>query len=129
MQRSRLTYFSFVIVTILLGLLSRHIEGIPLFIGDILWGLMVYFMARFLFINKSIKWVTIASLLFCYAIEFSQLYQAPWINNIRHTVIGGLILGETFVWSDLLCYTVGISAGILVNVVPGKHWKNRQDLS
>lgn len=129
MQRSRLTYFIFIVTTILLGLLSRHIDGVPLFIGDILWGLMVYFIVRFLFINKSIKWVTIASLLFCYAIEFSQLYQAPWINNIRHTVIGGLILGETFVWSDLLCYTVGISAGILVNVLPGKHWKNRQDLS
>ena len=90
---------------------------------------MVYFIVRFLFINQSIKWVTIASLLFCYAIEFSQLYQAPWINNIRHTVIGGLVLGETFVWSDLLCYTVGIGIGILVNVLPGKHWKDHQDLS
>lgn len=129
MQRARLTYFIFIVTTILLGLLSRHIEGAPLFIGDILWGLMVYFIVGFLFINKSIRWVSIASLLFCYAIEFSQLYQAPWINNIRHTVIGGLVLGETFVWSDLLCYTIGIGIGILVNVLPGKHWKNRRDLS
>lgn len=129
MQRSRLTYFIFIVSTILLGLLSRHVEGIPLFIGDILWGLMVYFIVGFLFVNKNIRWVSIASLLFCYAIEISQLYQAPWINNIRHTVIGGLILGETFVWSDLLCYTIGIGIGILVNVLPGKHWKDRQDLS
>ena len=129
MQGSRLTYFSLTIITVVLGLLSRHISCIPLFIGDILWGLMVYFIVRFLFINQSIKWVAIASLLFCYAIEFSQLYQAPWINNIRHTVIGGLVLGETFVWSDLLCYTLGIVIGILVNVLPGKHWKDRQDLS
>ena len=125
MQKSHLTYLALIIITILLGLLSRHINGVPLFIGDILWGLMVYFIVRFLFINQSIKWVTIASLLFCYAIEFSQLYQAPWINNIRHTVIGGLVLGETFVWSDLLCYAVGIGIGILVNVLPGKHWKDR----
>jgi len=95
--------------------MSRHISGIPLFIGDILWGLMVYFVVRFLLIKQSIKSVVIISLLFCYVIEFSQLYQAPWINNIRHTIIGGLILGETFLWGDILCYTIGIGIGVLVN--------------
>jgi hypothetical protein len=121
MQKSRPLYFWLVLTTITIGVLSRHITGIPLFIGDILWGLMVYFIIRFLFINKSIKWVSIISLLFCYAIEFSQLYQAPWINNIRHTVIGGLILGEIFVWGDLLCYTVGIGIGMIVNSWLDKH--------
>lgn len=129
MQRSRIVYFIHIIATIVLGLLSRHIPGIPLFIGDILWGLMVYFIVRFLFINQTIKWITIASLLFCYAIEFSQLYQAPWINNIRHTVIGGLILGETFLWGDMLCYTVGIAIGIFVNVLLNKCLANRPGIS
>jgi len=110
----RLTWFILVIITIILGLLSRHIGGIPLFIGDILWATMIYFGFRFLFIKKSIKFIVIASLLFCYAIEFSQLYQAPWINNIRHTVIGGLILGEVFLWGDMLSYTVGVAIGVLV---------------
>lgn len=129
MNKSRLLYLCLVLSTITIGLLSRHINGIPLFIGDVLWGLMVYFIVRFLFINKSIKWASIISLLFCYAIEFSQLYQAPWINNIRHTLIGGLVLGEIFVWSDLLCYTVGIGIGILVNSWLDKHRLRRADLS
>ncbi|WP_246138942.1 ribosomal maturation YjgA family protein [Mucilaginibacter frigoritolerans] len=117
MLKPRLSYFILIIITIILGLLSRHIAGIPLFVGDILWALMVYFIVRFLFITRSIKWVSIVSLLFCYAIEFSQLYQAPWINNIRHTVIGGLILGETFLWGDMLCYTIGIAIGIIVEIL------------
>jgi len=71
-------------------------------------------MMRFLFINKPLKFVVVVSLLFCYAIEFSQLYQAPWINNIRHTVIGGLILGEVFLWGDMLSYTVGVGIGIFI---------------
>ena len=75
---------------------------------------MVYFMMRFLFVIRTIKWVIIASLLFCYAIEFSQLYKAPWIDNLRHTVLGGLILGEVFLWGDMLSYTVGVGIGILV---------------
>jgi hypothetical protein len=112
MLKPRITYFILIITTIILGLLSRHINGVPLFTGDILWGLMVFFIVRFLFINKTIRWVIIASLLFCYAIEFSQLYQAPWINNIRHTVIGGLILGLVFSWGDMLCYTIGVGIGV-----------------
>jgi len=84
-----------------------------LFIGDILWALMIYFIMRFLFVNRPVKFIVIVSLLFCYAIEFSQLYKAPWINELRHTLFGRLVLGEGFLWSDLLCYTVGVALGIL----------------
>ncbi len=41
-------------------------------------------------------------------VEISQLYQDPWINNIRNTLIGHLILGKGFLWSDLLAYTIGV---------------------
>lgn len=115
MQKTRLTYFILTISTIIVGLLSRHVSGVPLFIGDILWGLMVYFIIRFLFIGQKIKWAIAVSLLFSYSIEFSQLYQAPWITSIRHTVLGGLVLGEFFLWSDMLCYTIGIALGILLD--------------
>jgi len=115
-MKPRLTYFILIILTIILGLMSRHIADIPLFIGDILWATMVYWIMRFLFITKSIQFSVIASLLFSYAIEFSQLYQAPWINNIRHTVIGGLVLGETFSWGDMLSYTVGVAIGVVIDL-------------
>jgi hypothetical protein len=112
MTRSRISYFVLVLTTIILGLLSRHFKFIPLFTGDILWALMVYFIVRFLFISKPLKFIIIASLLFCYAIEFSQLYQSLWINELRHTLFGRLVLGAGFLWSDLLCYTVGVGIGL-----------------
>jgi len=118
--KPRLTYFILITLTIILGLLSRHIAGIPLFIGDILWATMVYWIMRFLFLSKSLKFSVIASLLFSYAIEFSQLYQAPWINNIRHTVIGGLVLGETFSWGDMLSYSVGVAIGVAIDLLVTK---------
>lgn len=116
MSKLRLTYFTLTIATIIAGLLSRNFKFIPLFIGDILWALMVYFIVCFLFINKPSKFIIIASLLFCYAIEFSQLYKAPWINELRHTIFGKLVLGEGFLWSDLLCYTVGVGIGVLLDL-------------
>jgi hypothetical protein len=116
MLKTRTTYFALITFTIITGLLSRHIDGVPLSIGDIFWALMVYFIARFILIDQTTKLAVIASLVFSYGIEFSQLYQAPWINNIRHTVIGGLVLGQTFLWSDMLCYTVGIGIGVLIEL-------------
>jgi len=120
MLRKRILYFGLIIFTIIIGLLSRHFTAIPLFIGDILWATMVYFIVRFLFISKKIKFVVLISLLFCYTIEFSQLYKAPWIDNLRRTLFGRLVLGETFLWGDLLSYTVGIIAGLFVEKLVNK---------
>jgi hypothetical protein len=75
---------------------------------------MIYFICRFLFISKKIKFAVLISLLFSYGIEFSQLYKAQWIDNLRHTLFGRLVLGDTFLWSDLLCYTVGVALGVLI---------------
>ena len=116
-MKQRIKYGILIIITIILGLLSRHIGGITLFIGDILWATMVYFGFRFLFISKPLKYIVATSLLFCYAIEFSQLYQAPWINNVRHTLIGALVLGEVFGWGDMLSYTVGVAIGVGVEML------------
>lgn len=122
MTRRRVIYFALIIFTIMIGLLSRHFAGIPLFIGDILWATMAYFIVRFLFIRATIKQVVLGSLLFCYAIEFSQLYKAPWIDHLRHTLFGRLVLGDTFLWGDMLCYTIGVSIGVVVEwfILPKK---------
>ena len=61
------------------------------------------------------KWIKfIVSLAITYAIEFSELYQADWINQLRSIKLIGLILGYTFLWSDLLMYTIGITVGALI---------------
>ena len=115
MIKPRIIYFILIVATIAIGLLSRQTTAIPAFTGDILWALMVYFIVRLLFIKKPVKFIVTGSLLFCYAIEFSQLYKAPWIDNLRHTLFGRLVLGDTFLWGDLLCYTVGVAIGIGVD--------------
>jgi len=120
-MHKRVTYFILTIITIIVGLLSRHFSFIPLFIGDILWATMVYFICRFLFIEKKTKFVVLVSLMFCFGIEFSQLYKAPWIDNLRHTLFGRLVLGETFLWGDLLSYTVGVIIGVLLEAMLSKN--------
>ena len=52
-------------------------------------------------------------------VELSQLYHAPWIDSIRETTLGGLILGFGFLWSDTACYTVGVGLGVLLERIGG----------
>ena len=43
----------------------------------------------------------LAALLLSFAVEFSQLYQADWIDALRANRFGALVLGRGFLWADL----------------------------
>ena len=128
----RLLYAGVTCLIILLGLGSRQISWVPIWTGDLLWASMVYFMFRFIFPvgSGSQSRVLAGAFLFCFLIEFSQLYQADWINRLRQTLAGKLILGSTFLWGDLLAYTAGIALALLADRLltaapttrgPGRH--------
>jgi glycopeptide antibiotics resistance protein len=109
----RKMYFGAVVLTILLGLASRKYSHLLFsFIaenaGDVLWAMMVYFGFRFLLVNKSMITAFLLSFLFSFGVEFSQLYQEDWMNQIRGTLLGALILGKGFLLVDLIRYSTGI---------------------
>lgn len=130
-NRNRLVYTIAVIVVMIMGLMSRKIEGLPRFLevysGDTLWAMMVFLGIAFLFNKQSTKYIALMALLFSFGIEFSQLYHEPWIDSIRSTTLGGLVLGYGFLWSDLICYTVGIVIAIIfdyyINQLKGYYLK------
>ncbi len=113
MLKQRLIYTLLIVAVIIAGLASRRVPAIPLWIGDLLWALMVYLIVRFLFIYASIRKVAVISLAFCFAVEFSQLYHAPWIDALRQTLFGKLVLGSGFLWGDLLAYVGGVAIGVI----------------
>jgi hypothetical protein len=117
-KRNRLLYLLIIILVIILGLLSRKFSyNFPIivndYLGDALWAAMVFYIFAFIFNRKDTLGVALIGLLFCYLIELSQFYHAGWIDSIRATTIGGLVLGFGFLWSDILAYTIGISAAAL----------------
>ena len=109
MKSKRVKYFMLICIIIILGLVSRKISFVPLFVGDILWAIMILFIIQFLFIDIELKVLFLVSLMICYMVEISQLYQVDWLNNIRMTTPGRLVLGQGFLWSDIISYTVGIT--------------------
>ena len=109
------------IMVVGLGLASRRYpEVLPDFIasyaGDTLWALMAFLLIGFLFPSLSTVKVAIMALLFSFFIEFSQLYHAPWLDDIRQNRFAALILGRGFLWSDLVCYSVGVAMGVLSEI-------------
>ncbi|MGH0429901.1 DUF2809 domain-containing protein [Bacillus hominis] len=117
-KRNRLLYAVFTIIVIILGLSSRKFafalpDLLNDYLGDALWALMIFTGFGFLFPKIETKKLVFISLIFCYGIEISQLYHAAWIDNIRATTLGGLVLGYGFLWSDLVAYTIGVGVGML----------------
>lgn len=103
-----------------LGLTSRaYAHLLPQYIaenaGDILWAMMVYCGIRFLFTNKPPQLAMLISLIFCFGIEFSQMYHEEWIDNIRRTTLGALILGRGFLIVDLWRYSIGVLFSFLLD--------------
>lgn len=124
-KRNRLLYAVFTIVVIMLGLSSRKFafalpDLLNDYLGDALWALMIFVGFGFLFPKIETKKLAFISLIFCYGIEISQLYHAEWIDSIRATTLGGLVLGYGFLWSDLVAYTIGVGVGMLGEFMLGK---------
>ena len=105
-----------------LGLSSRKYAGylpewINTYLGDALWAVMIYLFTAVLLHDRKLLQIALASLLFCYLIEISQLYHAPWIDAIRNTRLGGLVLGFGFLWTDIIAYTMGIGVMLAIESV------------
>ena len=79
--------------------------------GDALWALMVFVGFGFLLPRASTLVVALLALTFAWGVEFFQLYHAPWLDAVRATLPGRLVLGNTFNWPDLPAYAVGIVLG------------------
>jgi hypothetical protein len=107
MQKARFYYFLLAIFIVFLGIGSRKTNLFPFFIGDILYAILVYFGMRFLFIHWKLQTILVLSLSFCFFIEISQVFQYDWLLELRKTTFGKYVLGQGFLWTDLICYTFG----------------------
>ena len=118
-RRSRAGLTLLIAMVIAIGLASRR-GYIPFpavlgnYPGDALWAWVVLLCVAWLrpaiTRGKLMAW----SLVIAFAIEFLQLYQAPWMQALRANKLAYRVLGNGFDPLDLLAYVVGIGVGGLV---------------
>ena len=118
-ERNRLLGIVLIALVALMGLGSRRFASrLPGFVadytGDTLWATAAFLGIGLVLPRASTRRVAVLALLVSLAVEVGQLYHAPWIDSIRRTTLGGLVLGYDFVWSDLACYAAGVGVGVLI---------------
>ena len=114
--RPRVAYGIALVLVVAAGLGSRVFGRslpwvIATYAGDTLYATLVFVGLGILAPRWSTTRLALTALAFSCAIEVSQLYHAPWIDAIRRTLPGALILGYGFLWSDLACYAAGVALG------------------
>jgi len=121
-NRNRAIYAVMIAAVIVLGMASRSFAWLlpPLLkknAGDILWATMVFFLIGLLLPRLTTNRTALAAALFSILVEFFKLYHALVLDGLRETVLGRLIFGYGFSWSNLVCYLIGITVGVMVEQV------------
>lgn len=124
MRRDRAWLAPGIVVVIAVGLASRKFSMFPALLGaypgDALWALMVFMIIAFIKPDLGTARLAGAALATAFAVEASQLYQASWINALRATTAGHLVLGTGFQWLDLCAYAIGVACGVAGDMVRGR---------
>src|SRR3954462_8303382 len=109
-RRCRSGLLAAVAIVVGMGVASRHPKApdvVRLYLGDVLWGALFWLIFACWWPRKSSFALAAWAVATTELIELSQLYQADWILRVRATRLGGLLLGHTFLWSDVVAVFVG----------------------
>jgi hypothetical protein len=116
----RLWYLAPALGTIAAGLLV-HLRGAVLgpaardMLGDALWAAMIMWLTSAFAPRARLAIRCAAAFAVCVAVELSQLSHAPWLDAIRDTEPGRLLLGSGFDARDLSAYALGVAAAALLD--------------
>lgn len=120
-MKKRLYIFLYLLLVIVIGLASRKYSGLfpeifDKYPGDALWAVAVYLGWKILWPNTGLIKIAALALITSWSVEFSQIYHAPWIDEIRNNAVGHLFLGSTFNAIDLVAYLVGVGVVFAVDI-------------
>ena len=84
--------------------------------GDFLMVILLYCFIKS-FLNTPVAKTAVGVLVFAYAIEVSQYFHLVMLLGLAHSHVALLLLGNSFSFIDLLCYTLGILLVVLVEKI------------
>ncbi len=116
------------LLTIGIGLLV-HRGALPLtprtrdVLGDALWASMMVWWMGVVWPAKTPMVRGGLALAVCVLVESSQLLHVSWLDAVRATSIGHLVLGSGFDARDLLAYTIGCGVAVAIDM----RWLSRAE--
>jgi hypothetical protein len=89
-----------------------HDKIIRPFIGDLLVVILLYCFVKSIF-NITTTKAAIYVLIFAYFIEIMQGLKLVEFIGLSNYKIARILIGTTFSWTDIVCYTIGIAVVII----------------
>lgn len=83
------------------------------YIGDVLVVILIYCFVKSFF-KFSVNNVALFVLIFSFTIEFLQYLNIVEKLGLANYKVARIVIGTSFSWIDLLCYTIGIVIILLV---------------
>jgi hypothetical protein len=115
-RSNRIAPLTMACLTIALGLALRgygyHL-GLPFEIvkygGSVLWGAMVLFIVAAIMPGATMPRVAALAMTVAGAVELFRLVHTPWLDALRLTTPGALLLGRVFSPWNIAAYAAGIA--------------------
>jgi len=77
------------------------------YVGDFLVVILIYCFVK-TFWRASVKTVALCVLVFSYVVEVLQYFKFVKLLGLQNSRLANVILGNTFVWNDIVAYTSGL---------------------
>jgi DNA integrity scanning protein DisA with diadenylate cyclase activity len=82
--------------------------------GDVLVVIMIYYFVK-TFIKTKPIYLAIGVVLFAYGIEIGQYYNLVEVLNLQDNKVMRIVIGSSFSWGDMVCYTIGALICLLID--------------
>lgn len=90
-----------------------HDDFIRPYFGDFLVVILIYCFVKSFF-NLPILKTALLVLLFSFAVEFLQYLNFIAIIGLENSKLAKIVIGNSFSWNDIFCYTLGVLCVILI---------------
>jgi uncharacterized membrane protein YccC len=117
---TRVRYLVLAIGTIAAGLMV-HLGGSFLpptvrdVLGDALWAMMIVWWMGVAAPRLPLRTRGLLALVVCVGVELSQRYRTPFLDALRGTLPGHLVLGSGYDPRDLLAYATGVVVALALD--------------
>jgi hypothetical protein len=78
------------------------------------------------FWNAPVRTVAVSVLIFSYIIEFLQYVKFVKLLGLGKSKIANIVLGNSFAWSDIVAYTLGIATVLFVERVISQNSRDKK---
>jgi hypothetical protein len=122
MSRKRIILLICLILLIPLGLATKSWHGpgeilVHNHLGGMFYAMFFTILPVTVFPELSTAGAAGSALLFCTGIEFLQKVHNPFLDSVRDTFLGAVLLGSDFSYADFIFYATGCLLGALLLIM------------